>query len=105
MNLSSADKDNYIRIIEHLFKAAEMNELVALYSSLPLLAYREVWKFRCTEGIRSHIGNVLEAIMYDNPYPSKYLDEPAWNQMVLRAFLTEKNVARLTGLDQIANKT
>src|SRR6476659_827749 len=25
MNLSSADKDNYIRLIENLFKAAEMN--------------------------------------------------------------------------------
>jgi len=104
MNLSSADKDNYIRLIENLFKAAEMNELVALYSSLPWLAYPEAWKFRCTEGIRSNIGNVLEAIMYENPYPSKYLDEPGWNQMVLKAFFTEKNVERITGLDQRANK-
>ncbi len=104
MNLNSADKDNYIRIIENLFKAAEMNELIALYSSLPLLAYSEAWKFRCTEGIRSNIGSVLEAIMYENPYPSKYLDEPAWNQMVLKAFFTEKNVERIIGLDQRANK-
>jgi hypothetical protein len=104
MKLNSADKDNYIQLIENLFKAAEMNELVALYSSLPLLAYPEAWKFRCTEGIRSNIGSVLEAIMYENPYPSKYLDEPAWNQMVLKAFFTEKNVERITGLDQRANK-
>ncbi len=104
MNLNSADKDNYIRMIENLFKAAEMNELVALYSSLLLLAHPEAWKFRCTEGIRSNIGNVLEAIMYENPYPSKYLDEPAWNQMVLKAFFTEKNVERIVGLDQRANK-
>jgi hypothetical protein len=104
MNLNSADKDNYIRIIENLFKAAEMNELVALYSSLPFLSYPEAWKFRCTEGIRSNIGSVLEAIMYENPYPSNYLDEPAWNQMVLKAFFTEKDVERVTGLDQRANK-
>jgi hypothetical protein len=104
MNLNSTDKDDYIRMIENLFKAAEMNELVALYSSLPLLVYPEVWKFRCTEGIRSNIGSVLEAIMYENPYPSKYLDEPAWNQMVLKAFFTEKNVERITGLDQRANQ-
>ncbi|HXL55958.1 MAG TPA: EboA domain-containing protein [Chitinophagaceae bacterium] len=104
MNLNSADKDNYIRMIENLFKAAEMNELVALYSSLPMLAYPKEWKFRCTEGIRSNIGSVLEAIMYENPYPSKYLDEPAWNQMVLKAFFTEKNVERITGLDERANK-
>ncbi|HEY6978210.1 MAG TPA: EboA domain-containing protein [Chitinophagaceae bacterium] len=104
MNLNSADKDDYIRRIENLFKAAEMNELVALYSSLPLLAYPDAWKFRCTEGIRSNIGTVLEAIMYENPYPSGYLDEPGWNQMVLKAFFTEKNVERITGLDQRANK-
>ena len=104
MNLNAADKDHYVKLIENLFKAAEMNELVALYSSLPLLAYPEAWKFRCTEGIRSNIGSVLEAIMYENPYPSKYLDEPAWNQMVLKAFFTEKNVERIVGLDQRANK-
>src|SRR5580765_3327728 len=104
MKLNSSDKDNYIKLIENLFKAAEMNELVALYSSLPLLAYPGEWKFRCTEGIRSNIGNVLEAIMYENPYPANYLDEPAWNQMVLKAFFTEKNVERITGLDKRANK-
>jgi hypothetical protein len=42
--------------------------------------------------------------MYENPYPSKHLDEPAWNQMVLKAFFTEKNVERITGLDERANE-
>jgi hypothetical protein len=104
MNLYNSNKEHYIRIIEELFKAAEMNELVALYSSLPFLAYPDVWKFRCTEGIRSNIATVLEAIMYENPYAAKYLDEPAWNQMILKAFFTEKNVDRITGLDERANK-
>jgi len=104
MKLNSSNKEQYVRIIEELFKAAEMNELVALYSSLPFLAYPGAWKFRCTEGVRSNIATVLEAIMYQNPYPAKYLDEPAWNQMVLKAFFTEKNVDRITGLDERANK-
>jgi hypothetical protein len=81
-----------------------MNELVALYSSLPLLAYPESWRFRCTEGIRSNIGSVLEAIMYDNPYPAEQLDEAAWNQLVLKAFFTEKHVERIVGLDKRANR-
>jgi hypothetical protein len=104
MKLNSSNEEHYIRIIEELFKAAEMNELVALYSSLPFLAYPDVWEFRCTEGIRSNIATVLEAIMYENPYPAKYLDEPAWNQMVLKAFFTAKNVDRITGLDERGNK-
>ena len=81
-----------------------MNELVALYSSLPLLAYPESWKFRCTEGIRSNIGSALEAIMYDNPYPAEQLDEPAWNQLVLKAFFTDKHVERIVGLDKRTNR-
>ncbi len=99
----SSDKEMYLGKIEGLFSGAEMNELVALYSSLPVLAYPADWKFRCTEGIRSNIGSVLEAIMYENPYPYEYLDEPAWNQMILKAFFTDKNVDRITGLDDRAN--
>jgi hypothetical protein len=66
MQLVSDDKANYISRIENLFLQAEMNEQVALYSSLPLLAYPESWKLRCAEGIRSNIGTVLGAIMYHN---------------------------------------
>lgn len=104
MQLESDDKANYIARIENLFLQAEMNEQVALYSSLPLLAYPESWKLRCAEGIRSNIGTVLEAIMYHNPYPAQYLDEPAWNQLIMKAFFTDKKVNDITGLDERANQ-
>lgn len=100
----STDKDKYHQAIENLFLSAEMNEAVALYSALPFFAYPEIWVKRCAEGIRSNIGSVLEAIMYDNPYPSVYLDQAAWNQLILKAFFTEKNVPLIIGLDQRANK-
>lgn len=101
--LDPSGKDNYYRVIENLFLAAEMNELIALYSSLPLLAYPEIWVKRCAEGIRSTIDSVLEAIMYFNPYPSEYLEQPAWNQMILKAFFTGKKVENIIGLDVRAN--
>ena len=104
MQLETKDKKNYISKIENLFLQAEMNELVALYSSLPLLAYPESWQLRCAEGIRSNIGTVLEAIMYHNPYPAAYLDEPAWNQLIMKAFFTDKNVKNITGLDARKNQ-
>lgn len=104
LQLDSADKDKYFRTIENLFLAAEMNELVALYSSLPLLAYPEIWVKRCAEGIRSNIAGVLEAIMCNNPYPAENLEQAAWNQLVLKAFFTEKPVQLITGLDARANK-
>jgi len=100
----TTDKDKYYQTIENLFLSAEMNESVALYSALPFLAYPEIWIKRCAEGIRSNIGSVLEAIMYNNPYPLVYLDQAAWNQLILKAFFTEKNVPFILGLDRRANK-
>jgi muconolactone delta-isomerase len=103
MHVDAAEKDNYCNKIISLFKNAEMNELAALYAALPVFAYSTAWVKRCEEGIRSNIGIVLEAIIYNNPYPSKFLDEAAWNQLVLKAFFTDKNVNRITGLDDRAN--
>lgn len=103
MNADSSDEQRYTRSIENLFLAAEMNELVALYSALPVLAYPRHWVGRCAEGIRSNIGDVLEAIMCNNPYPATYLDERAWNQLVLKAFFTEKPVEQIIGLDERSN--
>jgi len=103
MNLPADVKDVYIRSIETLFPTAEMNELVALYSALPVLAYPESWKHRCAEGIRSNIADVLESIMCNNPYPAEHLDEPAWNQLILKAIFTDKPIEQVIGLDQRAN--
>ena len=104
LGLDEPNRDEYFRVIENLFLAAEVNELVSLYSSLPLLAHPEMWVKRCAEGIRSNIGNVLEAIMYQNPYPQKNLDQNAWNQLVLKAFFTGKDVGKIQGVDSRANK-
>ncbi len=103
MQVDSTDKTAYLTNIGKLFSGASMNELVALYSALPVLAYAPEWKMRCAEGIRSNIGTVLEAIMYENDYPFHYLDEAAFNQMVLKAFFTDKEVDRIRGMDQRAN--
>ena len=104
LQLDPVNKTDYITAIESLFRGAEMNELVALYSSLPVLAYPESWKHRCTEGIRNNIGIVLESIMCDNPYPSENLDEGAWNQLVLKALFTEKPIHKIIGIEERANQ-
>jgi hypothetical protein len=104
LELDETNTEKYFHKIENLFLAAEVNELVALYSALPLLAHPDMWVKRCAEGIRSNIGNVLEAIMYQNPYPQKNLDQSAWNQLVLKAFFTGKDVGKIQGIDSRANK-
>jgi len=103
MHIDAVDERQYVQAIEFFFLAAEMTELVALYSSLPLFAYPELSRSRCIEGIRSNIGDVLQAIMCLNPYPFEQLNDQAWNQMVLKAFFTEKPVHQIIGLDERAN--
>ena len=102
-NLPATHQDKLYAAISQLCLSAEMNEAVALYSALPFLPFPEIWALRCAEGIRSNIGSVLEAIMENNPYPAQYLDEAAWNQLVLKAFFTEKSINVIVGLDERAN--
>ena len=104
MHLDASKKEAYTGKIENLFLTADMKEQVALYSALPILAYPPYWQKRCAEGIRSNIGDVLQAIMCNNPYPAEQLPQAAWNQMVLKAFFTEKPVNEIIGLDERANE-
>jgi hypothetical protein len=103
MHVDSSDNEKYFRSIEGLFPSAEVNELIALYSALPVLHHPEMWKRRCAEGIRNNIADVLTAIMCNNPYPGENLDEPAWNQLVLKAFFTDKPINAIVGLDERRN--
>ena len=104
LQIPSNNQEVYCKKIEDLFRNADMNEQSALYAALYFFAYPKAWQQRCAEGIRSNIGTVLEAIMYNNPYPAKYLEEKAWNQLVLKAFFTEKDINRIVGIDERSNK-
>ena len=103
LQLPADDQTTYVSTISQLFKAGELNELVTLYSALPVLAHPEAWRFQATEGIRNNIADVQSAIMLHNPYPADYFDEAAWNQMILKAFFTDKDVTQIIGLDERKN--
>jgi len=101
--LDASDEESFTRHIETLFDTAEMNELVALYSALPLLAYPQKWLFRATEAVRSNVGDVFDALVMNNPYPARYFDEAAWNQLVLKTIFNDKPVHRIVGLVERSN--
>jgi hypothetical protein len=103
LELPASNREVYVKTIEGLFDAADVNEQVTLYGALVLLAWPEAWKLRTAEGIRSNIGPVQEAIMLQNPYPAAQLEEAAWNQLVMKAIFTDKRVHLITGLDERAN--
>ncbi|WP_242919974.1 EboA domain-containing protein [Pontibacter liquoris] len=96
-------KDAFVTRIETLFTSADMRELVALYAALPLLPYPDAFKKRAAEGFRSNMGNVFEAVALDTPYPADYLEEEAWNHMVLKTLFVAKPLYRIQGIDKRAN--
>jgi hypothetical protein len=102
--LDPSVKEEYIKNIETLFDTAEMNELVALYSALPLLSYPDQWLFRATDAVRSNMGFVFDAIALHNPYPEKYFTELAWNQLVLKTIFNDKPVHLIEGLENRSNE-
>ncbi|WP_009631713.1 EboA family metabolite traffic protein [Synechocystis sp. PCC 7509] len=99
------DAAEYLKVLEQLFTTADMGELVALYQALPLLPYPEQYRFRATEGVRSNMIPVFNAIALYNPYPQDYFDELAWNQMVLKALFVGSPLRDIQGLELRANPT
>lgn len=103
LQLEIAGKQPYVDLIEALFLQADLGELTVLYKALPFHAYPDEWIARCAEGIRSNMGPVLEAIMHENNYPAEYLPEAAWNQMILKAIFTGKDLCLIYGLQKRNN--
>jgi len=97
------DADGYVRSLDQVFSTADMGELVVLYQSLPLLPHLELHCHRAAEGIRSNMSNVFQAIALRNPYPADYLDNSAWNQMVLKAVFVGSSLHLIWGLERRAN--
>ena len=103
LSLPADDADKYLQTLNQVFAAADVRELVALYQALPLLPYSEKMRLRASEGIRSNMTAVFNAIALQNPYPAKYLDNLAWNQMVLKALFVGSPLHLIQGLDERAN--
>ena len=104
LHVEHSDQAMYIQRIETLFDTAELQELVALYSALPVLAYPEHWLFRATEAVRSNMGPVFDALAFGNPYPAEHFSQAAWNQLVLKCIFNDKPIHRIVGLDRRANQ-
>ncbi len=99
------DKAEYLKALHQLFTTAEVGELTALYLAFPLLPHPEELRAQASEGVRTNMGVVFNALALENPYPRDYMTEAAWNQLVLKAVFVGSPLHRMEGLDQRANAT
>ncbi|MDJ0595148.1 MAG: EboA family metabolite traffic protein [Pleurocapsa sp. MO_226.B13] len=98
------DEALYVATLDKIFATADVREAIALYQSLPLLPYPERFKLRAAEGVRSNMTSVFNAVALNNPYPAEYLDDLAWNQMVLKALFVGSPLHPIHGLKSRNNQ-
>lgn len=96
--------DRYVETLDKIWAAADVEESIALYQSLPLLPHPEKFKLRAAEGIRSNMMSVFNAVALNNPYPAEYLDNLAWNQMILKALFVGSPLNPIYGLKRRNNE-
>ncbi len=96
--IPSTDAQRWLATLDQLFATAGLEELVALYRGLPRYPHAELLSPRCAAGVRSTMQAVFEAVALDNPYPTRWLDQEALNQMVLKAFFLGCDPGRISGL-------
>jgi hypothetical protein len=97
------DPPRLARGLDQLCNSADVSELVAFYRGLPLYPDPARYLARATEGLRTNIKGVFEAIALRNPYPSEQFPQAAWNQMVLKALFVGSALWPIVGLDRRAN--
>lgn len=97
------DEEAYIASLSRIFETADMDEQIALFGALPLLPHPHLLRHRTSDGIRTNITAVFDAIALHNPYPKDFLDQEAWNQMILKAIFMQRPMYRIYGADERAN--
>jgi len=98
-----SDGAAFTRRLDQLCITADIGELVAFYSGLPLYPDQPRHGLRAAEGVRTNMKAVFQAVAHRNPYPAEQLPEDPWNQMVLKALFIGISLDPIVGLDRRAN--
>ena len=104
LSFPSENAAKYVATLDKIIAAADVEEAIAFYQSLPLLPHPEKFQLRAAEGIRTNMTSVFNAVTLNNPYPAKYLDDLAWNQMVLKALFVASPLHLIYGLESRNNQ-
>jgi hypothetical protein len=103
LSFPAPEPEPFVAVMDQLFSAGEVHELVALYQGLPLLPHQRAFQWRCAEGLRTNMQSVFCAIAHHNTFPSEQLNEDQWNQLVLKSVFIGIPLDPIVGLDRRAN--
>lgn len=104
LSFSAENATKYLATLDKIIEAADVGEVIACYQSLSLLPYPKMFQLRAAEGVRSNMTSVFNAVALNNTYPAQYLDNLAWNQMVLKALFVGSSLKFIYGLERRNNQ-
>ena len=103
LRFTEGNKENFITKFKQLHKFADGQELIALFSGLPLFEHSEELTNIVTNALRTNVKSEFESIAHYNPYPFEQFDHNAWNNMVLKSLFIGAMLNPIFGLDTRAN--
>lgn len=99
----AGDEGAFAARVDRLSANAEVTELLAYLKAFAIFPAAKQLHDRAREGVRSAVKPVFEAIACHNPYPFDYFDQPAWNQMVVKAVFVGSSIKDIAGLTERSN--
>lgn len=103
VELSHDMGSGFIDRYKYLHRTADVGELLALYSALPLYADPKPLIEQAALGLRTNIRAEFEAISHRNPFPLEQFTENPWNNMVLKSLFIGVMLEPIQGLNERAN--
>ena len=99
--LSAAQRsEGFAERLKALAATSDVGELVAIYSGLPLYPDPAPLTALATEGLRTAMRTIFEAVAHHNPFPAEQFPQGAWNHMVLKALFIDSPLHPIEGLDR-----
>jgi len=86
--------------LRDLVVTSDVGELVAIYRGLPLYSEQAKLTALASEGLRTAMRTVFEAVAHNSPFPAEQFAEGAWNHMVLKALFIDSSLQPIQGLDR-----
>lgn len=90
--------------LQTLVGTADLGELVAIYKGLPLYPDPQSLVPLATDGLRTAMRVVFEAVAHDNPFPAENFAQGPWNHMVLKTLFIDSVLHPIVGLDDRWNE-
>ncbi len=87
-----------VALFQELFREGDSREQAAILRSLPFLPQPAAFLQIASDGCRTGVQRVFEAIACENPYPAAHYPELEFNALVLKALFIGLPLRRIVGL-------